>query len=192
MRGIAEVDRSVGEITWRPVTSADFPLLAAWLAQPYVERWWHHETTAEAIERDFGPTARGEEPAEDWLALLDGRPFGLAQRCRVVDYAEDLAGFAPLVPVPDDALTIDYFIGDPTLVGRGVGTGMIRSFVEKAWRDRPAAGQILVAVVAANVASWRALEKAGLRRVAEGEMEPDNPLDGDSALHYVYRTDRPR
>jgi hypothetical protein len=39
------------------------------------------------------------------------------------------------------------------------------------------------------VASWRALEKAGLKRVAEGPMSPDNPID--DALHYIYRVDRP-
>jgi aminoglycoside 6'-N-acetyltransferase len=48
---------------------------------------------------------------------------------------------------------------------------------------------VLVAVVAANTASWRALEKAGLRRVASGPMEPDNPVD--DPLHHVYRVDRP-
>ncbi|MET7498778.1 hypothetical protein [Streptomyces microflavus] len=39
-----------------------------------------------------------------------------------------------------------------------------------------------------NRASWRALEKAGLLRVAEGEMEPDNPVD--DRAHYLYRIDR--
>jgi aminoglycoside 6'-N-acetyltransferase len=43
--------------------------------------------------------------------------------------------------------------------------------------------------VAGNVASWRALEKAGLERVAEGDLTPDNPVD--PPLHYVYRADRP-
>lgn len=43
--------------------------------------------------------------------------------------------------------------------------------------------------MAANTASWRALEKAGLRRIAEGLIEPDNPVD--DPLHYVYRVDRP-
>jgi len=49
---------------------------------------------------------------------------------------------------------------------------------------------VLVAVVAANTASWRALEKAGLRRIATGEMSPDNPID--DPLHVIYRIDRPR
>ena len=55
-------------------------------------------------------------------------------------------------------------------------------------RRRIRAG-LLVAVVAGNVASWRALEKAGLERVAEGDLTPDNPVD--PPLHYVYRADRP-
>ena len=29
----------------RPLQRADFPLLARWLAEPLVARWWAHETT---------------------------------------------------------------------------------------------------------------------------------------------------
>lgn len=47
---------------------------------------------------------------------------------------------------------------------------------------------VLVAVVAANTASWWALEKAGLQRIAAGAMSPDNPVD--DPLHYIYRIDR--
>jgi aminoglycoside 6'-N-acetyltransferase len=61
--------------------------------------------------------------------------------------------------------------------------------VERTWDDHPDAGCIIVPVVAANRASWRALEKAGLRRVATGELTPDNPVD--DRLHHVYRVDRP-
>lgn len=176
-------------ITWRPVTEADFPLLGAWLAQPYVARWWNHETSPDAIERDFGPTVRGEEPNEDLLALLDGRPFGLVQRCRIAAYEEYLTPLAAIVPVPDDAMSIDYLIGDPELVGRGMGTRMIRSIVADTWTAHPDATCIIVAVSAANTASWRALESAGLVRVAEGEMEPDNPID--DRRHVVHRINRP-
>jgi aminoglycoside 6'-N-acetyltransferase len=91
--------------------------------------------------------------------------------------------------VPDGALELDYLIGSPDLRGRGLGSRLIRTAVDRSWDDHPDAPCILVAVVAANRASWRAVEKAGLRRVAEGDMEPDNPID--EPLHYVYRVDRP-
>jgi aminoglycoside 6'-N-acetyltransferase len=176
-------------IAWRRLAERDFPLLREWLERPHVARWWHHETSAEAVARDFGPAARGEEPCEDLLVLLDGRPLGLLQRCRLADYPEELAEFAAIVPVPDGALTIDYLIGDPAQVGRGLGPLMIRSLVAGTWREHPEAPAILVAVSVANRPSWRALEKAGLTRVGQGEMEPDNPVD--DRAHAVYRIDRP-
>ena len=177
-------------ITFRRLTEADFPLLQGWLAQPYVARWWNHDSSAEGVARDFGPVARGEEPSEDLLALDDGRPVGLVQRSRLVDYPEYRDEFAAVVDdVPDGAVTIDYLIGDPERVGRGLGSAMIATIVARTWDEHPAAPSLLVAVVAANVGSWRALEKAGFTRVGEGPMEPDNPVDDD--LHYVYRVDRP-
>ncbi|MFC5746221.1 GNAT family N-acetyltransferase [Actinomadura rugatobispora] len=176
-------------ITWRRLGEPDFPLLRRWLEQPRVARWWHHETSPEAVARDFGPAVRGEEPSEDFLALLDGRPFGLVQRCRLADYPEYLADLAAITEVPEGALSIDYLIGEPDLIGRGLGPRMIRAFVERTWDDHPGGSSIIVPVVAANRASWRALEKAGLRRIAEGELEPDNPID--DRAHYLHRIDRP-
>lgn len=176
-------------LTFRRLAPAEFPLLGDWLSQPHVKRWWNHETTPQAVERDFGPAARREEPSEDLLAVLDGIPFGLVQCARLADYPDYLAEFAQIVPVPETAVTIDYLIGDPDRVGRGLGTRMIRAALERTWQEYPDAEAVLVAVVAANTASWRALEKAGLRRVASGDMEPDNPVD--EPLHHVYRVDRP-
>jgi aminoglycoside 6'-N-acetyltransferase len=66
---------------------------------------------------------------------------------------------------------------------------LIAAAVENTWTDYLSAPAVLVAVVAANIASWRALQKAGLRRIAEGPVSPDNPMD--DPLHYVYRVDRP-
>ncbi len=176
-------------MTWRPLAASDLPLLASWLAEPQVARWWNHESTAEAVERDFGDSVAGREPGEDLLVSLDGEPVGLVQRSVIADYPQDLAEFASLVEVPDGAVELDYLLGEASLRGRGLGSRMIATAVERTWRDHPGAPAVLVAVVAANTASWRALEKAGLRRVAEGPMEPDNPVD--DPLHYVYRVDRP-
>jgi aminoglycoside 6'-N-acetyltransferase len=176
-------------ISWRRLGEADFPLLRTWLERPHVARWWHHETSPEAVARDFGPAARREEPSDDLLALLDGRPVGLVQRCRLADYPGYRDEIATVVPVPGGAVTLDYLIGEPELTGRGLGPELIRSILARTWAELPDANCVMVPVAAANRASWRALEKAGLRRVAEGELEPDNPADGRD--HYVYRADRP-
>ncbi len=160
------------------------------VAEPQVVRWWNHDTTDDAVERDFGPSVRGEEPGEDLIVSLDGRPIGPLQRALIRDYPKDLDAFAAILDVPDGAVELDYLIGDADVRGRGVGARMITAAVENTWSTYGAAPAVLVAVVAANTASWRALEKAGLQRVAEGAMSPDNPVD--DPLHYVYRVDRPR
>lgn len=184
------MDESIdADIGWRPLEASDLPVLAQWLQEPQVARWWNHDTGDEAIERDFGPSTRGEEAGEDLVVSLDGRAIGLVQRSVISDYPEDLAEFAALVEVPDGAIELDYLIADPSLRGRGLGTRIIATAIEKTWTDHPGAPVVLVAVVAANVASWRALEKAGMQRIAEGPMEPDNPID--DPLHFVYRIDRP-
>lgn len=104
-------------------------------------------------------------------------------------YPEYVEEFGPLYAVPDGALSIDYLIGDPSARGRGLGTAMIGGFVALGWTAYPTAGAVVVPVAAGNAASWRALESTGFHRVAEGEMEPDNPIDPRD--HYVYRSDRP-
>lgn len=176
-------------ISWRRLAEEDFPLLRQWLRQPHVARWWNHETSPEAVARDFGAAARGAEPSEDLLVLLDGLPVGLVQRSRYGDYPEYLEALAPILEVDAEAVSIDYLIGDPQRIGRGLGSRVIRAIVESTWDDYPSAPSIVVPVSAANRASWRALEKAGLSRVAEGELEPDNPID--DRAHYVYVVDRP-
>ncbi|MGW6271522.1 GNAT family N-acetyltransferase [Streptomyces sp. NPDC055060] len=176
-------------ITWRRLAEPDFPLLRRWLAQPHVARWWNHETSPEAVARDFGPAARGEEASEDLLILLDGEPVGLVQRYRFADYTADLAELADQVEIPPEALSLDYLIGDPARVGQGLGPRMIEAVVRATWTDHPRATAVLVPVHTGNRPSWRALEKAGLRRIADVSLEPDNPIDDHT--HYLYRIDRP-
>ncbi|THA50132.1 GNAT family N-acetyltransferase [Streptomyces sp. A1136] len=176
-------------LAWRRVTEGDFGLLREWLMQPHVARWWNHDTSVEAVARDFGPAARGEEPSEDFLVLLDGTAVALVQRCRFADYSDYLADLAGQIEVPDGAVTIDYLIGDPARAGQGLGPRVIRAIIAATWVDHPAASAVVVPVHATNRASWRALEKAGLWRVATVELTPDNPED--DRTHFVYRVDRP-
>jgi aminoglycoside 6'-N-acetyltransferase len=178
-----------GTLTWRPLSADDLPMLAEWLREPQVARWWNHEHTMAAVERDFGASVRGEEPGEDLVVSLDGRPIGLLQRSVIRDYPEDLAEFEAIVDVPDGAVELDYLIADSGLRGRGLGSRLIAAAVRATWRDHTAAPAILVAVIAGNIASWRALEKAGLTRIGEGPKTPDNPVD--DPLHFIYCVDRP-
>ena len=176
-------------LTFRPLRREDFGLLAAWLSEPLVDRWWNDEVAPEALERDYGAAVDGREPTEVFLALADDEPFGLVQRYPVAAYPEDLAELLAVVPVPAGALSIDYLIGEAARRGHGLGAAMVAAFVERTWADHPEASDVVVPVAAGNTASWRTLERAGFVRVAEGEMEPDNPRDPRD--HVVYHCARP-
>jgi aminoglycoside 6'-N-acetyltransferase len=180
---------SVAPITFRPLRRQDFPLLASWLAEPLVARWWNHETTPEAIERDFGPSVDGRDATEMFLACGSDQPFGLIQRYPISAYPEYLEELSPVCPVPPGALSVDYLIGDPQVRGGGLGAAMIATLVADSWACYPQADDVIVPVAAGNLASWRALERAGFRRIAEGHLEPDNPCDPRD--HYIYRIERP-
>lgn len=178
-----------GRITFRRLTRADFPLLSRWLATPHVMRWWNHDPSLAAIEADFGASIDGDDPADIYIAWLDGAPAGLIQRYRFIDNPGYLDELAPLVQAPGEGLSIDYFVGEPGLLRRGVGAAMIRALVASTWTDYPAAPSIIVPVNASNTASWRVLERAGFMRIAAGPLEPDNPIDEDA--HFVYQVLRP-
>jgi aminoglycoside 6'-N-acetyltransferase len=175
--------------SFRSLRRDDFPLLRQWLAEPLVKRWWNHETTAAAVEHDFGASVDGADATELFLALLGEAPFGLVQRYPIEAYPEYLEALAPVCTVQPGALSIDYLIGVPALRGRGLGAAMIAAFVAASWAAHPAATQVVVPVAAGNPGSWRALERAGFTRIAEGELEPDNPIDPRD--HVVYAVTRP-
>ena len=177
-------------IAFEPLQRGHFELVARWLAEPLVARWWNHETSAAAIERDFGPSLDGHDATEVFVAVLADRPFGLIQRYPIDAYAEYVEELSKVCSVPAGALSVDYLIGEPDVRGRGLGAAMIAAFVDQSWPLYPCANDVIVPVSAANRASWRTLERAGFRRIAEGDLQPDNPRD--SLEHYVYRLQRPR
>ncbi len=176
------------ELTFGRVTRSHFDLLSLWLAEPHVARWWNHDPSPEAVAMDFGPIADGLEPAEDFIAFHAGQPIGFIQFARFADYPDDREEIEDVYPVGDGAATIDYFIGDPRRIGRGLGSVMISAFVEFVWDRHPTVTHLVVPVNSGNVASCGALRKAGFRLVARGELQPDNPAHSWS--HDVFRLDR--
>ena len=172
----------------RPLRRADFPLLSRWLAEPLVARWWDHDSSAEAVERDFGPCVDGTDPTAVHLGVHDGEPFGLVQVYAFADEPESLAELSAVCRVPAGALSIDYLVGEPSARGRGLGTALIAAAVARGFADHPEARDVLVPVAAGNVASWRALQRAGATWYAAGELTPDNPVDPPD--HVVHRFTR--
>ena len=76
---------------------------------------------------------------------------------------------------------IDQFIAEPTLLGRGFGTAMVRAFVARLF-ENPAVTRVQTDPSPGNARAIRCYEKAGVRAVGE----VDTP-DGPALLMYCDR-----
>lgn len=170
-------------ITFVPLTRDDFALLASWLRKPHVREWWRDEPTDEYVEQQYGPVVDRSDSAMAFVIHLDGTPVGLIQCYRHSDEPD----WDRAVGVPD-AAGIDYLIGAPEQCGRGVGTAMIAAFSGLVFERYPDVGSVVAVPQQDNLASCRALEKAGFRFVDARDLESDDPSDsGISAIYALAR-----
>jgi RimJ/RimL family protein N-acetyltransferase len=151
-----------GELTFRRLTDGDLPLLHGWLNEPGVVRWWEGDDVSwEGVVRDYG--SANPDPVEHWLASEGGQPIGWIQCYATADEPEEAEPWWAL-GVHRTAAGIDYLVGEPSRRGTGLGSAMIDAFVEQVVFGRhPGWTQACAAPLADNVASWRALERAGFR-----------------------------
>lgn len=178
------------DLSFVALTGADLPTIRGWLTAEHVAPWWAPTAAArDEVEGELGRTIDGTDPAEVFVVHLDGRPVGLIQRYRIDDDPEWKATLAVATDA-SGAAGIDYLIGDPDLVGRGVGSAMVRAFVASTFARYPDVDRILVDPQAANRPSWRALERAGFTRIWTGHLDDDDPANvGDCHLYRLTRAE---
>jgi aminoglycoside 6'-N-acetyltransferase len=176
-------------IVFRAVTPSDLPDLSRWLAEPHVERWWREPSELSAVAAKYLPCIDGRDPTEIFVIEVDGTPAGFIQRYLVADNP-DWAGVLRGTGTAgwEAAFGIDYLIGDPALIGRGIGSAAIREFTAASFARYPETSSAVADVQQANVASWRALERAGFTRFWAGELVSDDPSDAGPS--YLYRKPR--
>lgn len=157
-----------GEITYRPLAEADLPLMTVWLNRPHVRGFYQREPISEeAVAAKYGRYIRGEAPTRSSLALLDGAPLGYLQCYRVVDWPE----FQATIGV-DGGLSVDLFIGEPGLVGKGVGRRMLAGFVDQVAHPlHPDESVCWIGHELENTAARRCSEAAGFTEVREYDEE---------------------
>jgi aminoglycoside 6'-N-acetyltransferase len=167
-----------------PLQSSDLPGLATWLNRPHVSRWWREPSDLASVKQNYGPIAEGLDPTEGFIVHFSGRPIGYVQRY-LIDEDSDWRETIHRAVARTSGIGIDYLIGEPDLIGRGVGRRMISQFVSSSWNRYPSAERIVVALQQRNIASWRALEASGFRRVWEGDLQSSDPSDRGPSFIYI-------
>lgn len=185
--------KTASRYTFVPLREADIPLTRRWLLEPHVRRWWNDDPDEhdypEGTIAEWMKALRGEDRTDMFLVRLDGRPIGVVQSYRVQDYPDYVAELGTL---PAPAVSVDVFIGEADLIGKGHGAALMRAFLPLAF-DRYKLDYCVIGPSMSNVAAIRSYEKAGFRYLKEYREE--HTIDPPHMLLDIRRadvTDQPR
>jgi AacA4 family aminoglycoside N(6')-acetyltransferase len=168
------------KISFRPLTSNDLPLLHEWLGRPHVAEWWTPTPSSEEVEQEFRPLTSATSTTRPYLMLFDGEPAGYIQ-----SYVAMGSGDGWWEDEQDPGVRgIDQFLAHPEQLGQGLGTAMVKAFVQLLFAD-PAVTRIQTDPSPQNLRAIRCYEKAGFRPLAT----VDTP-DGPALLMICNREDR--
>ena len=140
-------------------------------------RWFRGQDIGDDLERAqerYGGRIDGIEPTRMWVIEINGEPVGYVQDYLIGDHPE----YAILTAEPD-AIGVDYVIGEPSLVGKGIGTRVLRTFLRDVVRTYyPDATKYVACPDHRNAASLRVLEKLGfVRGLWFDEPQADGSVD---------------
>jgi len=152
-------------VSFRKFRDSDFEIMLKWLQEPHVKEWW--DDGDDTIEKVTGHYSRDPDVVSRYILLSDlNLPIGYFQF-----YLES-----------GNVVGIDQFIGDKTLLNRGVGTEAIKNFLSMIY-DEINPATVVVDPEPSNRRAIRCYEKVGFRyaELSVGE-------DGKEA--YLMRMDR--
>lgn len=154
-------------------------MLREWLARPHVAKWWDGLPSAEDMEADYGPSIDGVVSHWCYIVHGDERPIGFIQAYAPAAFHHD--GW--WVEEHDVNMRgIDQFLASEDLLGRGIGTAMVRAFLDRLFRE-PQVTRVQTDPDPTNLRAIRCCEKAGFRR----ERVVETP-DGEALLMYAERS----
>ena len=164
-------------ITFRPLALTDLPQLQEWLARRHVAEWWTPTPSLAELEEEFRPLIAGQSTTRAYFVLGDGEAIGYIQSYIAKDSGDEWW--------PDEqdpgVWGIDQFLANAEHLGRGLGTAMVRAFVQLLFTN-PAVTRIQTDPSPLNSRAIRCYEKAGFHTV----REVDTP-DGRALLMVCER-----
>ena len=167
----------------------DYELFVRWRNEPHVAEWWNTDDdpapmTLEHVMVEYGPRA------DPWVSAcfitVGEQPIGFVQFypwSAEPDEAREMG-----VPDPHASYGLDIFIGEPDMVGRGLGPRVVALVARHVFEAHDATNVALLTPVG-NARAHRAYEKAGFRKVKQA-LDTD-VVDGERRMSWLMVLDRP-
>lgn len=143
-------------------------MLHEWRQRPHIRQWWKEPTTVAELQHHYlQPSV--ESSTRAYIAFLEDVPIGFMQSYVVMGSGE---GWWEDETDPG-ARGIDQFLANAGQLGQGLGSAMVRAFVEQLFKD-PRVTTVQADPSPENERAIRCYRRAGF--VALGEVStPDGP-----------------
>jgi RimJ/RimL family protein N-acetyltransferase len=152
------------------MAESDLPLVRRWLLEPHVRRWWDEKASPTYPDEELADrlsAVRGEDPTDHVVVELEGRPIGDIQSYLIDDHDE----YRAQIGLEETAFGVDLYIGEPDLIGRGIGPAMLGAFLRDVAFPRYGLDLCIIDPTRSNAYAIRAYEKVGFR-FARSVLEP--------------------
>ena len=141
-----------------------------WLSEPHVDAWWQKPLDLAGLERKYGPRIDKIEPVHVFMIQYGTRPVGWIQWYKWSDYPEHAL---LLGARPGDA-GIDLAIGEPEMIGSGLGPLTIREFLNRVISAERSVEAVVTDTDERNLRSLRAFEKAGFSAIKTVQLRGES------------------
>jgi RimJ/RimL family protein N-acetyltransferase len=156
-------------VIFRPLVPSDLPTLHDWLGRPHVSEWWGPSPPPTEVQEDYLPLTETGSTTRGYIALLDGEPIDFIQSYVVLGSGD---GWWEGETDPG-ARGIDQFLANEEQLGQGLGSIMVRAFVDQLFLD-PAVTKVQTDPSPENQRAIRSYLRAGF--LPHGEViTPDGP-----------------
>ncbi len=128
------------EIMFEPLSTDHFNLLHKWIQEPHVWQWWGEgkSWTCDEIKEKYSSytlrhkVERGvKKTIHPFIIKLQGKPIGFIQYYNAFDFPRTGFDVQSIWDGKSGTLAaLDFYIGDPTYIGKGLGSEVLRIFLQ--------------------------------------------------------------
>ncbi len=159
-------------IAFRRFGVEDMQQLYLWLGRPHVAKWYAPAPSsfAEMVAK-YAPRTEAGHVVQAYMANADGADCAYIQTYPIREFAD----YARELQCAEGTAGMDLFIADAWRMNRGLGSQMVRRFVDEIVFGANGAGECVAGPSEGNAASIRAFEKAGFARWKVIRMDGAEP-----------------